>query len=169
MELSEEIINLKEAMNAKEDERIASEVQPAKETNKIITGRDNIITRFNELLDAALHNVMLVVPTIADLKEIDLTKLKPSVKVLVSVKVDMTSQDDLDMVQGLSELNNIELRSFNNEDRFAINVDRGDVIIGVNSKNGPFGIHTQDSQAIDLFVKQFMLECWTLGRSLGKK
>lgn len=168
-ELGEENTQLKLDMENKNLEKIATKTHSTSETNRIITGRDNIIALFNELLDGALHNVMLVMPSMADLKEIDLTKLKPSVKALISVKVDMTSQDDLDMVQELSNLNSVELRSFNNEDRFAINVDRGDVFIGVNSKAGPFGLHTQDSQAIDLFVKQFIIETWTLGRPLGNK
>ncbi|HME50747.1 MAG TPA: hypothetical protein VKM55_00890 [Candidatus Lokiarchaeia archaeon] len=168
-ELNEEIAQLKGDMEAKNLEMSNTEARATSEKNRIVTGRDNIIALFNELLDGALHNVMIVVPSMVDVKEIDLSKLKASVKTMISTKVDMTSQDDLDLVQALSDLNGVEVRSYDNSGRFAINVDRGDVAIGVDSTAGAFALHTQDPQAIDLFVKQFMLECWTLGRTLNKR
>ena len=161
-ELYEENAQLKNDL----DIMMAKPTKTTVEKNQIITGRDNLIALFNQLLESAKHSVILVMPAIADLKDIDLTKLKPSVKALVSVKVDMTSQDDLDMVQELSKLSGVDLRSFNNDGRFGLNVDRGDVVIGVNSVEGLFGIYTQDRLAIDLFVKQFITDCWTGGRSL---
>nr|MDO8114391.1 hypothetical protein [Candidatus Sigynarchaeota archaeon] len=143
----------------------------ASASTRIVTGRDNIIKIFNELLKTAMHSVMLVLPTMKDLKEFDLLKLKPSVKIMITTRIDMKNQHDLDTYQALTSLetHNIDFRSFDNEDRFGINVDRGVVFIGVNSKSEPFGLLSYDTQAIDLFVKQFLIETWTLGRSLSVK
>lgn len=132
----------------------------------MINGRDTIIGKINELLDGAMHNVLLVVPSIQELKEIDLVKLKSHVKVQVACKIDMKSQSDLDLYQNYRDLNKVEFRSFDWGDRFGINVDRGVVLVGVNSKQEPFGIITTDEQGIDLLVKNFLIETWTIGRKL---
>ncbi|NMC05094.1 MAG: hypothetical protein GYA24_07785 [Candidatus Lokiarchaeota archaeon] len=165
--LRDEIATLKRRLGEEIETKRSLETKPAESTTRIITGRDAIIQLFNKLLDNALHNVMIVVPSIKDLQELDLMKLKPSVKVLVSVKVDMKSQEELNYVMELGKLNKLDIRSFDNEDRFGINVDRGIVFIGVNSKTQPFGLLTEDPQAIDLFVKQFLIETWTLGRPVN--
>jgi sugar-specific transcriptional regulator TrmB len=164
--LQDEITTLKHKLGVEIESKRELESKPDTSTARIINGRGSIIKLFNELLDNAIHSVMIVVPAIKDLQELDLMKLKPSVKVLLSVKVDMKSQAELDFVQELQKLTKIELRSFDNEDRFGINIDRGVVFIGVNSKQ-PFGLVTEDQTAIALFVKQFMIETWTLGRQIN--
>ncbi|MBN2150572.1 MAG: hypothetical protein JW839_03900, partial [Candidatus Lokiarchaeota archaeon] len=163
----DEIATLKKRLGEEIESKKALESKPDACVTRMITGRDEIIKLLNELLDKAIHNVMIVVPSIKDLQELDLMKLKPSVKVMVSVKVDMKSQPELDFVTELDKVNKLDIRSFENEDRFGINVDRGVVFIGVNSKTMPFGLITEDPQAIDLFVKQFLIETWTLGRPVS--
>ncbi|MHA1368412.1 MAG: hypothetical protein ACTSWN_11950 [Promethearchaeota archaeon] len=133
---------------------------------QLFFGKDRIIELFNKLLDDALHNVMIVVPTMDDLMRLDLLKLKPSVKVSAMAKIDMANQKHLDYYESLSDLANIEIRSFDWEDRFGINVDRGKAFIGVNSKGEIFGVLTDDEDAIDFFVKRIIVECWTLARRL---
>ncbi len=164
--LQDEITTLKRTLGVEIESKRELLMKPEASAARIVNGRDSIIKLFNELLDNAMHNVMIVVPSVKELQELDLMKLRPSVKVLLSVKIDMKSQIELDYVQDLQKLTKIELRSFDNEDRFGINVDRGVVFIGVNSKQ-PFGLVTEDPVAIDLFVKQFMIETWTLGRQIN--
>jgi hypothetical protein len=165
--LQEEMATLKDKLVAEIESKAAIESKLSSTSMRLILGRDAIIKTFNELLEKALHNVMFVVPTLKELQQLDLKKIKPSVKASAAVKLDVASKEDIKIVEQIQKQYRIEIRAFNLDDRYGINVDRGSVFIGVNSKTEPFGMITENTEAIDLFMRQFIVECWTRGRPLN--
>ncbi len=165
--LKEEMTTLKDKLVAETESKKALEMKLGASKMRVIIGSDAIIQIINELLDSALHSVMLVVPSIKELRKLNLKKLRPSVKAMASVKLDVTSKADVSYVEELQKQYRIDIRVFTNEDRYGLNVDRGVVFIGVNSKTEPFGLITENPEAIDLFMKQFIIETWTRGHPIG--
>jgi len=103
---------------------------------------------------------------ITDLKEIDLSSLKPQVNVKICTNIDLAKSTHVDLYNELKEIDNLEWRVFDREDRYGLSVDRGEIFMGSNSKVKPFGILTEDDEAINLFMNNIIHECWTLGRRM---
>ncbi len=135
------------------------------EGHKIIMGHDAMFNTLNDITKKATHNIMITLPYIKDLEKIDFSGLKSFCKVNVATKINMKDQADLDLYQKYMN-KNFEFRSYDLCDRFGLSVDRSIVLIGVNSKKEPFAIVTDDEDAIDLLVKEFIVQTWTLGRKL---
>jgi chromosome segregation ATPase len=165
--LQDEMATLKDKLVAEIESKKAVESKLSTTSLRVIIGSDAIIKLFNELLEKALHNVMFVVPTLKELQQLDLKKIKPSVKATACVKFEVASKEELKIVEDIQKQYRIDIRAFNLDDRYGINVDRGFVFIGVNSKTEPFGLLTENTEAIDLFMRQFIIECWTRGRPIN--
>ncbi len=165
--LQDEMATLKDKLVAEIESKKAIESKVSSTSMRLVIGSDAIIKLFNELLENALHSVMFVVPTLKELQQLDLTKLRSSVKATAAVKLDVASKADISIVEEIQKKHRIEIRAFNLDDRYGISVDRGIVFIGVNSKTEPFGMITQNEEAIDLFVRQFIIEAWTRGRPIN--
>nr|MDO8119074.1 hypothetical protein [Candidatus Sigynarchaeota archaeon] len=161
-DLQREIEALKGKIN--EHEKTPEKVKHFEE-HKIIMGLDAIFETINGIVKQATHNVIITLPNIKDLEKIDLSGLKSFCKVNVATKINMRDQTDLDLYQKYTG-RNVEFRSYDLCDRFGLSVDRCIVLIGVNSKREPFAIVTEDEDAIDLLVKEFIVQTWTLGRKL---
>nr|MDO8083659.1 hypothetical protein [Candidatus Sigynarchaeum springense]MDO8118884.1 hypothetical protein [Candidatus Sigynarchaeota archaeon] len=167
--IQDEMATLKDKLVNEVETRKAIESKLSLTAMRLILGNDAIISLFNELIAKAIHSIMFVVPTIKELQQLDLAKLKPSVKATAAVKFDVASRDDVRIVEEIQKKNRIEIRAFSLDDRWGINVDRGTVFIGVNSKTEPFGLITDNPEAIDLFMRQFIVEAWTRGRPINVK
>ncbi|MEX2683678.1 MAG: hypothetical protein Q6373_019035 [Candidatus Sigynarchaeota archaeon] len=165
--VKDEMATLKDKLVAEIESKKSLESKLNSTSMRLVLGRDAIINKFNELLEKALHNVMFVVPTLKELQLLDFKRVKPSVKVTGAVKLDVASKEDVQIAEELQKKYRVEIRAFNLDDRYGINVDRGIVFIGVNSKTEPFGMITENPEAIDLFMRQFIVETWTRGRPLN--
>ncbi|MBN2150284.1 MAG: hypothetical protein JW839_02445 [Candidatus Lokiarchaeota archaeon] len=165
--IKDEMATLKDKLVVEIESKQALESKISSTSMRLVLGGDAIIEVFNDLLEKALHSVMFVVPTLKELQRLDLKRIKPSVKATASVKFDVASKEDLSIVEEIQKRCRIDIRAFNLDDRYGINVDRGIVFIGVNSKTEPFGMITENTEAIDLFVRQFIIEAWTRGRPIN--
>lgn len=172
----EEIENLEKKIRERDDsiavlkERLSKyegDLEQLKEAGKAYyEGRDAIIEMYNEQIKGALSSLMIVLPTITDLKAIDLSSLKPQVNVKICTNIDLSISEHVDLYNELKDIDNLEWRIFDREDRYGLSVDRGVIFMGTNSKIQPFGLLTEDEDAINLFMNNIIHECWTLGRRM---
>lgn len=126
-----------------------------------------ILEKMKVILMKALHNVTIVVPNIRDLQELTLYEVRSSVIIKVSTSIDITLEEDAEILEELESLDNITIRMFESEDRYVIDRDGEELLIAVVGKeaNNNLVLHTRDSKHIKLF-KSLIMEAWLRSRKL---
>ncbi|MHA1891017.1 MAG: hypothetical protein ACTSYS_08510 [Promethearchaeota archaeon] len=162
--LNDKVSELKNLLKEKENEPIHFEFD---HSSQLIEGRENILRTISDLIKEAFHSILIVVPTIMDLKELDLESIKSTVQVRIATNIDRTKQEHLDYFSELSKKGNFQFRLFDKEDRYGLNLERGRVLMGFNSKEKPVAMVTADPDGIDLLLNKIIIESWTLGRRLS--
>jgi len=115
----------------------------------------------------ALHNVTIVVPNIRDLQELTLYEVRSSVIIKVSTSIDITLEEDAEILEELESLDNISIRMFDSEDRYVIDRDGEELLFAVIGKNenNHLVLQTRDSMHIKSF-KYLIMEAWLRSRKL---
>lgn len=126
-----------------------------------------ILEKMKEILMKALHNVTIVVPNIRDLQELALYEVRSSVIIKVSTSIDITLEEDAEMLEELESLDNITIRMFESEDRYVIDRDGEELLFAVIGKNenNHLVLQTRDSMHIQSF-KYLIMEAWLRSRKL---
>ncbi|MHA1670664.1 MAG: coiled-coil domain-containing protein [Promethearchaeota archaeon] len=126
-----------------------------------------ILENMKEILMKALHNVTIVVPNIIDLQELTLYEVRSSVNIKVSTSIDITLEEDAEILEELESLDNISIRMFESSDRYVIDRDGEELLFAVvgNAENNHLVLHTRDSMHIKSF-KSLIMESWLRSRKL---
>jgi len=126
-----------------------------------------ILEKMKEILMKALHNVTIVVPNIRDLQELTLYEVRSSVIIKVSTSIDITLEEDAEILEELESLDNISIRMFDSEDRYVIDRDGEELLFAVIGKNenNHLVLQTRDSMHIKSF-KYLIMEAWLRSRKL---
>jgi chromosome segregation ATPase len=126
-----------------------------------------ILEKMKEILMKALHNVTIVVPNIRDLQELTLYEVRSSVIIKVSTSIDITLEEDAEILEELESLDNISIRLFEADDRYVIDCDSEEVLIAIvgNEENNHLTLQTRDSKHIKL-LKSLIMEAWLRSRKL---
>ena len=126
-----------------------------------------ILEKMKEILMKALHNVTIVVPNIRDLQELTLYEVRSSVIIKVSTSIDITLEEDAEILEELESLDNITIRMFESEDRYVIDRDGEELLFAVIGKNenNHLVLQTKDSMHIKSF-KYLIMEAWLRSRKL---
>ena len=126
-----------------------------------------ILEKMKEILMKALHNVTIVVPKIRDLQELTLYEVRSSVIIKVSTSIDITLEEDAEILEELESLDNITIRMFEPEDRYVIDRDGEELLFAVIGKNenNHLVLQTKDSMHIKSF-KYLIMEAWLRSRKL---
>jgi len=126
-----------------------------------------ILEKMKEILMKALHNVTIVVPNIRDLQELTLYEVRSSVIIKVSTSIDITLEEDAEILEELESLDNISIRMFDSEDRYVIDRDGEELLFAVIGKNenNHLVLQTRDSLHIKSF-KYLIMEAWLRSRKL---
>ena len=129
--------------------------------------RKLLLVKMKEILMKSLHNVTIVVPSIRDLQELTLYEVRSSVIIKVSTSIDITLEEDAEMLEELESLDNITIRMFESEDRYVIDRDGEELLFAVigNAENNHLVLHTRDSLHIKSF-KYLIMEAWLRSRKL---
>ena len=126
-----------------------------------------ILEKMKEILISGLHKVTIVVPNIRDLQELTLYEVRSSVIINVSTSIDITLEEDAEILEELESLDNIAIRMFEIEDRYVIDRDGAELLIAIvgNEVNNHLVLHTRDSKHIKL-LKSLIMEAWLRSRKL---
>ncbi|MHA1107431.1 MAG: coiled-coil domain-containing protein [Promethearchaeota archaeon] len=126
-----------------------------------------ILEKMKEILMKALHNVTIVIPNIRDLQELTLYEVRSSVNIKVSTSVDITLEEDAEILEELESLDNITIRMFESNDRYVIDRDGEELLFAVIGKadNNHLVLQTRDEKHIKSF-KSLIMEAWLRSRKL---
>ncbi|MHA1294190.1 MAG: hypothetical protein ACTSQJ_16175 [Promethearchaeota archaeon] len=126
-----------------------------------------IIEKMREILEQALHNVMITVPDITDLQDLYLYEVRSSVNMKISCLIDPSLENHTELLEEFESLDNISIRMFDGKDRYVLNRDGEEMFFAVkgNEDNNHLVFHSKDSAHIKLF-NSLIMESWLRGRKI---
>jgi hypothetical protein len=151
---------LKKAQTSSSEDRIIDF------TNIQIT-KSEILKKMREILDKAIANVTIIVPSIVDLQELYLYELRSSVSIKIACSISPEIQEHSELLEEFESLDNIALRNYERADRYILTRDGEELLLAVigNSKDNNLVIHTRDRKHIKLF-NSISTEGWIQSRKI---
>jgi len=116
-------------------------------TNIKIT-RSEILEKMKHILENAIANVTIVVPSIEDLQELYLYELRSSVTMNIACLINPTNTEHSELLDEFESLDNISLRNYERRDRYVVTRDGEELLLAIigDSDNNNLVIHTKDSK-----------------------
>ena len=139
----------------------------AESTNTDIS-KSEIIEKMRDILQKALHKVMIVTPNILDLQDLHLYEMRSSVSINIACLVNQGIDEHSELLDELLSLDNISLRNYEREDRYVLTRDGEELLLAVigNSGNNHLAIHTKDRKHIRL-LNSIVMEGWLASRKVS--
>lgn len=109
------------------------------------------LNNFKEILGRAQHRIMLTVPRITDLEDLELNSIRSSVNISVSCYVDTGMAKHLELIEEFDSFENIEIRNYKYKDRWVILRDNEELLfaaIGTGESNLLY-FHTEDKTQVE--------------------
>ena len=129
--------------------------------------KSEILEKMREILPNSNASLTIVTPKIADLQELDLYEIKSSVSIRAACSIKPGIEEDSEALEELESLDNITLRNYTLEDKYALVRDGEELLFGITGKSEDnyLVIHTKDSNHIKL-LNALALEVWLQSRKL---
>lgn len=155
-----ELTKLKEAQTSAKDVKIMDF------TNIQIT-RSEILEKMREILEKAIANVTIIVPSIEDLQELYLYELRSSVTMNIACSISPGNEQHSELLDEFESLDNISLRKYDRADRYVLTRDGEELFLAVigNSNDNHLVINTRDPKHIRLF-NSLSTEGWIQSRRI---
>ncbi|MFW9999317.1 MAG: hypothetical protein ACFE9Q_13835 [Candidatus Hodarchaeota archaeon] len=126
-----------------------------------------ILEKMREILNSAISNVTIVVPSIEDLQELYLYELRSSVSMKIACSINPAITEHSELLEEFESLDNISLRNYERADRYVLTKDGEELLFAVigNSENNNLVIHTKDPKHFKLF-SSLATEGWIQSRKI---
>lgn len=121
------------------------------DVSKLKIKKSELIQNMREILERTQHIVMIIVPTIIDLEDLEVHNVRVNVNRRIACSVDIENEDQLELLEELK--NFVHIRNFEGRDRYVILRDSEKLLfaaLGVN-KDINLSFHTSDADHIKLF------------------
>jgi len=148
----------------KEEASVTSNILETTNTN---ISKSEIIKKMRDILQKALHKVMIVTPNILDLQDLHLYEVRSSVSISIACLVNQGIDEHSELLDELLSLDNISLRNYEREDRYILTRDGEEILFAVigNSETNHLVVHTQDRKHIRL-LNSIVMEGWLASRKV---
>ncbi|MHA2393725.1 MAG: hypothetical protein ACXAEX_17450 [Promethearchaeota archaeon] len=164
--VDEDLVNLE-----LENEKLRNAQSSSKEANiidytNINITKTEILEKMREILPNSQANVLLITPNIEDLQELYLYEVRSSVSIRIACSINPGIDEHSEWLEEFESLDNINIRNYPMEDRYALVRDGEELIFGVigKSDNNNMIVHTKDSKHIKL-LRSLAEEGWLRGRT----
>jgi DNA repair exonuclease SbcCD ATPase subunit len=129
--------------------------------------KSEILEKMREILPNANASVMIVTPKLEDLQELYLYEVKASVSMRIACSINPGIEEHSELLEEFESLDNITLKNYNMEDKFALVRDGEELLYGIagKSENNNLVIHTKDPNHIKL-LNALPLEVWIRSRKV---
>ena len=123
---------------------------------KFLVGKVETVTEFNRLLENVKFRLVLIVPTVQDLKQLKLMN-NPNVDTRIATSLDLSNVAHKNFIK---QFPNAEFRNYSKKDRWGIECDAEEICLVAESENKDLiGIASSDSKICELFLK-LLTEAW---------
>ncbi|UCC20459.1 MAG: hypothetical protein JSV62_03990 [Promethearchaeota archaeon] len=129
--------------------------------------KSEILGKMREILENAISNVVIVVPSILDLQELYLYELRSSVSMKIACSIDPGKDDHSELLEEFESLDNISLRNYEREDRYVLTRDGEELMLAIigNSVDNHLVFYTKDRKHIQL-LNSITMEGWIQSRKV---
>lgn len=129
--------------------------------------KSEILKKMRSILENAISNVTIVVPTIEDLQELYLYELRSSVSMNIACGINPGIGEHTELLDEFESLDNISLRNYERNDRFVLTRDGEELLIAVigKSEDNNLVIHTKDQKHFKL-LNSIATEGWIQSRKI---
>jgi chromosome segregation ATPase len=129
--------------------------------------KSEILKKMKEILQNANASLLIVIPKIEDLQELYLYEVKASVSVSVACSINPGIEEHSELLEEYESLDNITLKNYNLEDKYALVRDGEELLYGVvgKSENNNLVIYTKDPNHIKL-LNALPFEVWVRSRKV---
>ena len=133
----------------------------------IQVSKSEIIKKMRSILENAISNVTIVVPTIEDLQELYLYELRSSVSMNIACSINPGIEEHSELLDEFESLDNISLRNYERRDRFVLMRDGEELLLAVigKSEDNNLVVHTKDPKHIRI-LNPIVMECWIQSRKI---
>ncbi|MBD3197845.1 MAG: hypothetical protein GF317_22530 [Candidatus Lokiarchaeota archaeon] len=128
--------------------------------------RSVIIEKMKEIIQDAVHNLMIVVPVITDLTDLYLYEIRSSVVMKISSLVNPGVEEHSELLE-LESFDNISIRLYEGKDRFVVLKDGEELLVAVpgDGDKNYLVFHTSDPKHIKLF-QPIVMETWLRSKKI---
>lgn len=129
--------------------------------------KSEILEKMRQILENAIANVTIIVPSIEDLQELYLYELRSSVSMKIACSINPGIAEHNELLEEFESLDNISLRNYERSDRYVLARDGEELLLAVigNSDENNLVIHTKDPNHIKLF-NSVSTEGWIQSRKV---
>ncbi len=129
--------------------------------------KSEILEKMREILPNANASIMIVTPKLEDLQELYLYEVKASVSMRIACSINPGIEEHSELLEEFESLDNITLKNYNMEDKYALVRDGEELLYGITGKseNNNLVIHTKDPNHIKL-LNALPLEVWIRSRKV---
>ncbi|MFX1387163.1 MAG: hypothetical protein ACFE9M_08115 [Promethearchaeota archaeon] len=129
--------------------------------------KSEILEKMRQILENAIANVTIIVPSIEDLQELYLYELRSSVSMKIACSINPGIAEHNELLEEFESLDNISLRNYERADRYVLTRDGEELLLAVigNSDENNLVIHTKDPNHIKLF-NSVSTEGWIQSRKV---
>ncbi len=134
---------------------------------KMQVPKSEILKKMRDILENAISNVTIVVPSIEDLQELYLYELRSSVSMNIACSINPGVEEHSELLDEFESLDNISLRNYVRRDRFVLTRDGEEVLLAVigNTEDNNLVVHTKDPKHIRL-LNSLATESWIQSRKI---
>lgn len=150
----------------REAQKSSSDVNIIDFTNIQIT-KSVILDKMREILEKAIANVNIVVPSIEDLQELYLYELRSSVSMKIACRINSEIEEHSELLDEFESLENIALRNYERNDRYVLTRDGEELFLAIigSATDNNLVIHTKDPNHIKL-LNSISTEGWIQSRKV---
>ncbi|MFX1302202.1 MAG: hypothetical protein ACFE9X_02470 [Promethearchaeota archaeon] len=129
--------------------------------------KTQILEKMRDILEKAIANVSIVVPSIEDLQELYLYELRSSVSMSIACSINPGIDEHSELLEEFESLDNINLRNYERADRYVLTRDGEELLLAVigDSEDNNLVIHTKDPKHIKL-LNSIATEGWIQSRKI---
>ncbi|MHA1985313.1 MAG: hypothetical protein ACW98D_01620 [Promethearchaeota archaeon] len=129
--------------------------------------KSEILEKMKEILPKSNASLLIVTPKIEDLQELYLYEVKSSVSMRIACAINPGIEEHSELLEEFESLDNITLRNYNMEDKYALVRDGEELLYGVTGKSehNNLVIYTKDPNHIKL-LNALPLEVWIQSRKV---
>lgn len=129
--------------------------------------KSEILAKMREILENAISNVTIVVPSIEELQDLYLYELRSSVSMNIACGINPGIDEHAELLDEFESLDNISLRNYERKDRYVLTRDGEELLLAVlgKSEDKNLVIHTKDPKHFRL-LNSLATESWIQSRKI---
>ena len=88
--------------------------------NKLKITKTEFIKKIKDILESAQHKVVIIIPTITDIEDLEVYNLRSSINLNIGCFINIGIDRHMELLDELESFDNIKIRNYEGQDRWVI-------------------------------------------------